>query len=212
MILRMPDFILFLTGHQGFEFYFLLALALAAGACYIPITINSDLTIITVTGISAATGLYDIPTLFVSILSGILIGDLINFSLAKKFGPKFIQKPLFQKIIHPQQIKKWTPFFKKYDARIIFLIRFLPFLRTLLFFISGLMQVPRWKFLIFNGLSTSLYLISLMFISYQLGTYLNPVSFDMFKFQLTFILIIIFILCLFYFQKKWRQKIFNHEI
>lgn len=196
----MQDIILFLSQHQGFEFYVILTLALIASGCYFPV--SSDLTVITVTGLSAATGIYNIPTVFFCALTGILTGDMINFMVAKKYGPMILKRPRLQKIIKPERVERMTELLKKSGAGFIFLVRFMPLVRTILFFSAGLMQVSTWKFILFNGLSTNLYLTILMVLSYKIGTDFNKLSSSVFQFQISFALILVIIVTTLFFLRK----------
>lgn len=198
----MQDLILFLSQHQGIEFYVILTLALVASGCYFPV--SSDLTIITVTGLSAATGLYNIPTVFFCALTGILIGDMINFMVAKKYGPIILKQPRMQKIIKPERVERMTELLKKSGAGFIFFVRFMPLVRTILFFSAGLMQVSTWKFILFNGLSTNLYLTILMVLSYKIGTDFSKLSSSVFQFQVSFAVIMVIIISVLFYLRRRR--------
>lgn len=198
----MQDLILFLSQHQGIEFYVILTLALVASGCYFPV--SSDLTIITVTGLSAATGLYHIPTVFFCALTGILTGDMINFMVAKKYGPMILKRPRMQKIIKPERVERMTALLKKSGAGFIFFVRFMPLVRTVLFFSAGLMQVSTWKFILFNGLSTNLYLTVLMVLSYKIGTDFSKLSSSVFQFQVSFAVIMLIVISVLFYLKKRR--------
>lgn len=200
----MQNLILFLSQHQGVEFYVVLTLALIASGCYFPV--SSDLTIITVTGLSAATGLYNIPTVFFCALTGILTGDMINFMVAKKYGPLILKRPRMQKIINPERVDRMTTLLKKSGASFIFFVRFMPLVRTVLFFSAGLMQVSTWKFILFNGLSTNVYLTVLMVLSYKIGTDFSKLSSSVFQFQVSFALIMIVIISVLFYLKKRRTR------
>ena len=200
----MQDLILFLSQHQGIEFYVILTLALVASGCYFPI--SSDLTIITVTGLSAATGLYNIPTVFFCTLTGILTGDMINFMVAKKYGPAVLKLPRMQKMIRPEKVERMTLLLKKSGAGFIFFVRFMPLVRTIIFFSAGLMQVSTWKFILFNGLSTNIYLTILMVLSYKIGTDFSKLNSSVLQFQLSFAVIVVIIVSALFLLQKRIQK------
>ncbi len=200
----MQDLVLFLSQHQGFEFYAILTLIFVCSGCYIPI--SSDLTIITVTGLSAATGLYHIPTIFFCILTGILTGDMINFLIAKKYGPSLLKRPRVKKIIKPEKVEKMIQTLKKSGAGFIFFVRFMPFVRTVLFFSAGLMQISTWKFILYNGLSTNIYLTALMALSYKIGTDLSKLSTSVFQFEVVFAMIVIVLFSVIIHLKKRQLK------
>ncbi len=201
---NVQEILLFLQDHQGFEFYSILTLALVASGCYFPI--SSDLVVITVTALAAATGFYDLPTIFVCIFSGLLIGDLINFSVAKKYGPKVLKSAFAQKFLKPDKIEKMTVLLKQSGEKYILLVRFMPLVRTFLYFSAGLVQFSTLKFLFFNALSTAVYLVALMALSYNIGTNIEKLSALVFKFELLFALLVILIISVVLYLRKRRLK------
>lgn len=180
----MQEVLLFLKDHQGFEFYSFLTLALIASGCYFPI--SSDLVIITVTTLAAATGLYHIPTIFFCVFTGILIGDLINFGVAKKYGPRVLKSALMQKVLKPTKVDRMTKLFQRFGEKYIFFVRFMPLIRTVLYFSAGLVQASTRKFIFYNGVSSIIYLLALMSLSYKIGTDIEKIRLFVLQFQLLF--------------------------
>lgn len=200
----MQEILRFLQEHQGFEFYSILTLALVASGCYFPI--SSDLVIITVTALAAATGFYDLPTIFFCIISGLLLGDLINFSVAKKYGPKVLKSSLAQKLLKPEKVEKMTNVLKRSGEKYIIFVRFMPLVRTILYFSAGLIQFSTWKFILFNALSTTVYLAVLMTLSYNIGANIEKLSAAVFKFELLFATVVILIISVTLYLRKRRLK------
>jgi membrane protein DedA with SNARE-associated domain len=200
----MQDLTLFLSQQHGIHFYTILTFALIASGCYFPI--SSDLTIVAATTLAAATGLYNVPIIFFCSLLGIMTGDLINFTIAKKYGPVILNHSHIKKIVKPNKVEYMTHFFRKFGAAFIFVVRFMPSTRTILFFSAGLFRVSTWKFIFFNGLSTSLYLAILITLSYKIGADFKKLSSLLFEHPMVFILLaIFFILLIFYIKKKLNR-------
>lgn len=199
----MHDVLLFLKEHQGFEFYSALTLALIASGCYFPISL--DLVVITVTTLAAATGLYHIPTIFFCIFSGVLIGDLINFSIAKRYGPRVLKSSVMQKVLKPAKVDRMTKLLQRFGEKYIFFIRFMPLIRTILYFAAGLIQVSTWKFIFYNGLSTVIYLLVLMTLSYKIGTDIEKLRLSVLQFQLLFSGIVIAMIALAIHLRRQRR-------
>lgn len=203
----MQEVLLFLKEHQGFEFYSFLTLALIASGCYFPI--SSDLVIITITALAAATGLYQIPLIFICIFSGILIGDLINFGVAKKYGPQVLKSKLMQKVLKPAKVDRMTRLLQRFGEKYIFIIRFMPLIRTVLYFSAGLMQFSTWKFILYNSLSSIIYLVGLMSLSYKIGADINKLRISVLQFQLLFAGLVILALALAIYLRKRRRLAFH---
>lgn len=84
-------------------------------------------------------------------LIGVLVGDGLLFNMGRRFGTQLVGHRWLQRIAKPWLVAKAQEKFDKHGAKIIFLARFMPGLRSVIFLIAGTLKVPYWKFLIFDG-------------------------------------------------------------
>jgi membrane protein DedA with SNARE-associated domain len=170
----------FLTHYSGVEAYLLFFAGLIG--CGIGLPLNSDLILITASML-AAFGLFKLPILIPIAFFGLLSGDSINFFLARRFGPKLLSHAPFNWILPESKFKEAKNYFDSGGSRFVFCIRFLPFIRTALFFTAGSLQIKPRVFYLLNGTSTLIYLMILMNLAFAAGSNIEPLLATLRKFQ-----------------------------
>ncbi len=163
----------FLTQFTGTEaylfFYFLLA------GCGIGFPCNSDLVIITACVMAATLGTFKFGILLPLAFFGLLTGDSINYFVARTYGKRILAKRPFNYILKPEKVSAAEIYLKEKGNRFLFLVRFLPLIRTVLYFTAGSLQVPPRTFFLLNGISTLLYLTMVMNAAYFAGENIDQV-------------------------------------
>lgn len=157
---------LFLTQYSGTESYVLFYFILIG--CGIGLPFNSDLILITAS-VLAALGFFKLSILMPLAFLGLLTGDTINFFVARKFGPVLLAKRPFRWLLSPEKVRKAEIFLAAKGDRFLFCIRFLPLIRTALFFTAGSLQVKPRTFYLLNVTSTVIYLVLLMNAAHSAG-------------------------------------------
>ena len=79
-----------------------------------------------------------------------------------------------------------TRYLEKRGTRFLFLVRFLPLIRTALYFTAGSLQVRARTFFLLDGISTVIYLLGLMNLAYAAGENIDSLveGFKRFQFSL----------------------------
>ncbi|NDG83924.1 MAG: DedA family protein [Proteobacteria bacterium] len=172
---------IFLTHYSGTEgyviFYFILI------GCGIGMPFNSDITIITAS-VLAALGLFKLPILMPIAFAGLLTGDTINFFVARKYGPKLLTKAPFRWFLTPEKVKSAEAFLAEKGSGFLFCVRFLPLIRTALFFTAGSLQVKPRTFYLLNISATVIYLSVLMNLAHSAGENIEALLPVLKRFQL----------------------------
>jgi len=98
---------------------------------------------------------YGYPFLLVASITytGIVLGDSCIFWMGTKIGRRLIQTKFGSIILKEKTLKKAESAIFRYGSWVIFGARFLPGLRTAVFFSSGTLKFPFWKFLLMDGLA-----------------------------------------------------------
>jgi len=86
---------------------------------------------------------------------GVLLGDSFMFLLGKYGGEKLYRFAIFRRILSEDRQKLIKNYFDKYGSFVIFVARFLPGLRSPLFFSSGMMGFSFFKFLFWDFVAAS---------------------------------------------------------
>ena len=114
--------------------------------CGFGIPVPEDVTLVT-GGVIAGLGHADVHTMFAVGMAGVLIGDGLMFTLGRLYGQRLQLLPGFRKILTPQRFASAQDAFHKYGKWVMFVARFLPGLRTPVFFSAGMshrVSFPTW--------------------------------------------------------------------
>ena len=114
----------------------------------------------------------DIPLLFAGYLCGRGIADLwimlpftfvvvvgsdcMVYWLGHRFGWRITQMRWFRKFLSPRRMAKAEAMYHRHGGKTLFAARFMPGLRTPLFFSAGVFKIPFWKMLTYDGLAALL--------------------------------------------------------
>jgi membrane protein DedA with SNARE-associated domain len=96
-----------------------------------------------------------IPGFFV-IYPGLLITDLLLYSVGRKYGQKLVEHKKFQRMISPGRFIKLEERFTRWGALVVFFGRQLLLLRAQIFLVAGVMRMSLGKFLIVDAASALL--------------------------------------------------------
>jgi membrane protein DedA with SNARE-associated domain len=124
--------------------------------CGFGIPVPEDITLVT-GGVIAGLGHADVNSMFVVGMAGVLMGDGLMFTLGRLFGPRIIKWPLFHSILTPERFEKAQGAFHKYGKWVMFVARFLPGLRTPVFFSAGMShRVPFLTWFLMDGFAATI--------------------------------------------------------
>jgi membrane protein DedA with SNARE-associated domain len=105
--------------------------------CGFGVPVPEDVTLVT-GGVIAGLGHADVHTMFAVGMAGVLVGDGLMFMLGRLYGPRIIQLPGFRRVLTPERFERAQGAFHKYGKWVMFVARFLPGLRTPVFFTAGM--------------------------------------------------------------------------
>jgi membrane protein DedA with SNARE-associated domain len=105
--------------------------------CGFGVPVPEDVTLVT-GGVIAGLGHADVHTMFAVGMAGVLVGDGMMFTLGRLYGQRISQWPLFRSVLTPERFARAQEAFEKYGKWVMFVARFLPGLRTPVFFSAGM--------------------------------------------------------------------------
>lgn len=143
----------FLSSLGGFTAYSAI-LGVLLG-CGLGIPIPEDITLISA-GLLAGMGNISLMGAFVVGFFGVLLGDIILFSIGKKYGRTILEMPFFRKIFTPQRIAKAEVRIHKNAHFVCFVARFLPGLRAPIYLTAGILKVSTFTFILQDSLAALL--------------------------------------------------------
>lgn len=106
---------------------------------------------------------------------GVLAGDATMFMLGRKLGYPFLKRKFARRFISTQNLSRAEDAFEKYGDRIFFVARFLPGLRTPIYFTGGALNAKFYKFFMFDLFAALISVPVWIFGAYFGGEYLERV-------------------------------------
>lgn len=137
-------------------------------------------------GAFAARGSFDFWAITICLLVAAILGDSVNYMIGKYIGPKVFQHN-DSKLFNKSHLLKAQSFYDKYGAKTIIIARFIPIVRTFAPFVAGIGKMSYKKFMTFNVVGATLWI--LLFI--PLGYFFGNLPFVQANFKLVMIAIIL---------------------
>jgi membrane-associated protein len=119
-------------------------------------------------GTLAGAGALSLPTSIVVLLLAAVIGDQVNYTIGRYFGPKVFQWE-DSRWFNRRAFDSAHRFYNTYGGITIVIARFMPFIRTFAPFVAGVAEMDRAKFTFYNLLGAVLWVVSLTVIGYLFG-------------------------------------------
>ena len=121
-----------------------------------------------VAGTIAAVGGMSLPLLIVLLTTAAILGDAVNYSVGRYFGPKVFgweQSRWFNRAA----FDRTHAFYERHGPITIVVARFLPFVRTFAPFVAGIAQMSYPKFALYNVAGAVLWVVSISTLGFLIG-------------------------------------------
>ncbi len=194
-------FLTHFTGPTGYSVFFLIITS-----CCIGMPFNSDFMFITA-GVLASLGYFQLWILLVLGYLALLLGDSINFFVARRYGKKLLKIKPFSWVLSEAKVTQAEQYLARNGTQFLFMVRFLPLIRTVLFFSAGALQVKPKTFYLMNALATLIYLPILMGSAYLASEHIDELVRILKQFQFGLLGLVVFIALLFAFRKKEKKEL-----
>jgi len=156
----------FLANFQTLYIY--LAIFFVLVLCGFGVPIPEDITLF-VAAMLAYEELCEIRIALPLCLIGVLAGDFMIFGLGGHYGKKIREKWFFRRILPDDRLAFVEKELKEKGYKLIFAARFMPGLRTPIYFTAGVLGYPfRWM-LLFDGLAAFVSVPLIMGVVYYFG-------------------------------------------
>ncbi len=121
-----------------------------------------------VVGTMCGAGLMDLTLSMGLLTAAAILGDQVNYSIGRYFGPKVFQWE-DSRWFNRRAFDQAHAFYEKYGGITIVLARFLPFVRTFAPFVAGVAEMTRRKFTLYNIGGGALWVVSLTLAGFLFG-------------------------------------------
>ena len=117
-------------------------------------------------GSSPAGGSLSLGVLIVSLIVAAVLGDTVNYWVGHFLGHRLLASK--RRIIKPEHLAYTHEFFEKYGGKTIILARFVPIVRTLAPFVAGLGAMSYGRFMSYNVIGGSAWVLLCTLAGYAL--------------------------------------------
>lgn len=180
----LPDFATITGWLSGLDLYAVWAIAFAILLmCGFGLPVPEDITLVAMgymTYFLNADGHYGDPRLLAAAatvvgLAGVLVGDATMFTLGARLGGRLMHRRPFSSILGSGRREKAVEFLQARGPQVLFSARFMPGLRSVVFFTSGTLGIRLRTFLFFDGLAALLSVPALILSSWYFGEQIQDV-------------------------------------
>jgi membrane protein DedA with SNARE-associated domain len=168
----MPRLAELLMGFQGPTSYAVVFLILLA--CGFGVPIPEDITLIAA-GVLAYAKAANVWGMIGVGMAGVLVGDSAMFLLGRRYGLALAKRPFVARILPEDRLERVSEVLNKRGNKILFAARFMPGLRSPLFFTAGALGVPMRVFLFFDGMAALLSVPAIVYSVYYFGDRMEEV-------------------------------------
>jgi len=121
-----------------------------------------------VAGALAALGGMDIMLLVVALTLAAVLGNTVNYSIGRYFGPKVFHWEN-SRLFNKAALLKTHLFYEKHGGKTLVISRFLPLFRTFAPFVAGIGSMGYARFTLFNVIGALAWVVSLTLAGYWFG-------------------------------------------
>jgi membrane protein DedA with SNARE-associated domain len=138
----------FLQSLQGVPAYALLSGLLFASGFGLPI--NEDILLLVAAALTLKGVMDPLPLIAVG-WCGVLAADALVFHWGRLFGPGLLRHRLIARWVLPPRLEAMQNTMLRYGPGYIFVVRFMPGMRTAMFFAAGSLKMPYRHLLVYDG-------------------------------------------------------------
>lgn len=104
-----------------------------------------------IAGVLCARGVASLELMLPMVFVAVVGADLMIYALGRRFGRHVPKMPMFRRFLDEAHLQKADRAFEKHGGKTLLVARFLPGVRTAVFFSAGTCRIPFWKMLVFDG-------------------------------------------------------------
>lgn len=125
--------------------------------------------ILTLIGVLVGRGVLGFTPVVITAVSGSLTGVSISYFIGKNIGKPAAEKYGRYIRMTPEKLLKAEKWFAKYGAAVIVFAYFVPGLRHITPYLSGITRLPYWKVMLFSAIGAFLWVNTFVYLGRFLG-------------------------------------------
>lgn len=131
--------------------------------------------ILTLIGVLVDKGVFGFTPVVLTAVSGSLTGVSISYLIGKNIGKPAAEKYGRYIRVTPEKLLQAEKWFTRYGAAVIVFAYFVPVLRHITPYLSGITRLPYWKVILFSAVGASLWVITFVSLGRFLGGNLDKI-------------------------------------
>ena len=144
----MESVMAFLQSLQGFPAYALLLGLLVGSGFGLPV--NEDILLLGAAALTLQGVMEPLPLMAVAWV-GLVTADTLVFHWGRRFGPRMLRHRWMARLVSEARLAAMQATMRRHGPAFIFCVRFMPGLRTPLFFAAGSLKMPYRQLWVFDG-------------------------------------------------------------
>jgi membrane-associated protein len=173
LFLHLDDHLASVVATYGVWVYALLFLIIFAETGLVVTPILPGDSLLFACGALCATGALDLKIILPLLFAAAVLGDAVNYSVGRYFGPKIFQahdnKGFWHKLLNRDHLDKAHAFFEKYGGMAIVSGRWVPIVRTFVPFVAGAGYMTYATFSVFNVTGAAVWIGAAVMAGYLFG-------------------------------------------
>jgi membrane protein DedA with SNARE-associated domain len=100
-------------------------------------------------------------------MAAVLGCDFMMYSVGRHWGRAILNWRLFRFIAPPSRIQRAEQFYTRHGRKTVFICRFTPGLRVLVFMLAGVTRMKPWMFLLMDGLAAAISIPTIVYLAHH---------------------------------------------
>ena len=193
----------FLQSLQGFPAYALLFALLFS--CGIGAPMNEDIVLLAAAALTLKGVMEPVPLMVVAWF-GLVAGDALVFHWGHRFGARLLRHRWAARIVSEARLLSLQETMRRYGPAYIFVVRFMPGVRTALFLAAGSLKMPYRHLFLYDGLAALVELPLLVYGVRYVGGNWEQILALVTRFQFVLVPVIVFVVFGLWLYARGRGK------
>ncbi|MFH1626078.1 MAG: DedA family protein [Pseudomonadota bacterium] len=199
----LDSLILLLSTHSELFIYLALFFVLILAGIGLPIP--EEVTLVG-GGFLAYGGFSDLMISLIVCFAGVLVGDVIVYTLGRRWGNDIIKHRYLVGFITERRLNRARKFFRDHGNKTIFIARFLSGFRLVIWATAGILRMGMARFLSIDSLAAAISVPTLVLIGYIFGANIRHVIEVVRKTDVLIIASVLFAAGVFLAYRVWKRK------
>lgn len=106
-------------------------------------------------------------------MAAVLGCDFMMYSVGRHWGRAILSWRLFRFMAPPSRIQRAERFYAKHGRKTVFICRFTPGLRVLVFMLAGVTRMKPWLFLLMDGLAAAISIPTIVCVAHHFAPHIE---------------------------------------